>query len=111
MEAGREVSFDALRRRFDAAAARLPERRWTCPRCAFPTLLERGVSERCRLCGWEDDGRDDAQLVEPRDGLTLARARAERPALDAEAVAAYLAWADAPTAEAWARVLRAEAGL
>lgn len=100
--------FPERRRRFDAAAARLPERRWTCPRCAFPTLLERGVSETCRLCRWEDDGRDEAQLVEPRDGSTLARARAELGHLDAEAVEAYLAWAEDPTPAAWARVLRAE---
>lgn len=101
--------FDERRRRFDAAAAGLRERRWTCPRCAFPTLLERGVWERCRLCGWEDDGRDDAQLVEPRDGSTLARARAECPPLDPERVAAYLAWLDDP--RAWSQVLQAEGKL
>lgn len=100
--------FPERRRRFDAAAFGLPERRWTCPRCAFPTLLERGVSETCRLCGWEDDGRDDAQLVEPRDGATLARARAELGPLDPGAVEAYLAWAENPTPAAWERVLRAE---
>lgn len=101
--------FDVRRRRFDAAAARLPERRWTCPCCAFPTLQERGVAETCRLCRWEDDGRDDVQLVEPRDGATLARARAEAEGrLDPEAVAAYLAWAAAPTPASWTRVLAAE---
>ena len=94
--------FDVRRRRFDEAAARLPERRWTCPCCGFPTLLERGVAETCRLCGWEDDGRDDAQLVEARDGRTLARARAEADArLDPRAVEAYLAGLEDPGA--WAR--------
>lgn len=91
------MDFADRRRRFDEAAARLPERRWTCPCCAFPTLNERGVAETCRLCGWEDDGRDDAQLVEARDGSTLARARAEAESrLDPKAVAAFFAWLDDP---------------
>jgi hypothetical protein len=94
--------FDVRRRLFDAAGARLPERRWTCPCCGFPTLAERGVAETCRLCGWEDDGRDDAQLVEARDGTTLARARAEAEArLDPAAVEAFLAVLADPSA--WPR--------
>lgn len=104
------MDFAERRRRFDDAAARLPERRWTCPCCAFPTLAERGVAETCRLCGWEDDGRDDAQLVEARGGSTLARARAEAGGrLDARAVDAYLAWLGDPAA--WPRVLEAERAL
>jgi hypothetical protein len=100
--------FAIRRRRFDEAAAKLPERRWTCPRCAFPTLRERGVSETCRLCCWEDDGRDDAQLVETREGVTLARARAEAEgALAPAAVQAYLAWLSDPTPAAWNRALKA----
>ena len=99
--------FAERRARFDAAAARLPERRWTCPCCGFPTLRERGVAETCRLCRWEDDGRDEAQLVEPRDGSTLARARAEAETrLDPTAVAAFLACLEDPAA--WSRVLRSE---
>ena len=91
-------AFPERRRRFDEAAAWLPERRWTCPCCGFPTLRERGVAETCRLCAWEDDGRNDAQLVEARDGLTLARARAEAEAsLDPRSVEAFLAWLDDPS--------------
>ena len=101
--------FDIRRRRFDEAAAKLPERRWTCPRCAFPTLEERGVSEICPLCRWEDDGRDDAQLVETRHGATLARARAEAEGVLAPlAVEAYLAWMSDPTPASWAKALKAE---
>ena len=100
--------FDVRRRRFDEAVAKLPERRWTCPRCAFPTLRERGVSETCRLCRWEDDGRDDAQLVETRDGVTLARARVEAEgALAPAAVEAFLAWLRDPTPALWNRALKA----
>jgi hypothetical protein len=101
------MDFAERRRRFDDAARRLPERRWTCPCCAYPTLAERGVAETCPLCRWEDDGRDDGQLVEARDGTTLARARAEADGrLDPEAVEAYLAWLDDPSL--WPRVLEAE---
>ncbi len=102
------MDFAERRRRFDRAAAGLPERRWTCPCCGFPTLLERGVAETCRLCRWEDDGRDEAQLVEARDGRTLARARAEA-VVDPRVAAAFLAWLDDPSA--WDRVLEAEQGL
>jgi len=100
--------FDIRRRRFDEAAAKLAERRWTCPRCAFPTLHERGVAETCRLCRWEDDGRDDKQLVEVREGVTLARARVEAEgALAPAAVEAYLAWLSDPTPALWNRALKA----
>ena len=97
------MDFAERRRRFDRAAARLPERRWTCPCCGYPSLHERGVAETCRLCRWEDDGRDEAQVVEARDGTTLARARAEA-AVDPKAVEAFLAWLDDPSA--WDRAAR-----
>ncbi len=97
------MDFAERRRRFDEAAARLPERLWTCPCCGYPSLRERGVAETCRLCRWEDDGRDEAQLVEARDGRTLARARAEA-AVDPRAAAAFLAWLEDPAA--WDRAAR-----
>jgi len=31
----------------------------SCPCCGHPTLSERGADERCRECGWYDDGQDD----------------------------------------------------
>ena len=30
-----------------------------CPCCGFRTLEERGMSEICPVCFWEDDGQDD----------------------------------------------------
>ncbi|RSK44140.1 CPCC family cysteine-rich protein [Hymenobacter perfusus] len=32
----------------------------TCPACGYPTLSERAGYEICAICGWEDDGQDDA---------------------------------------------------
>jgi hypothetical protein len=34
--------------------------RATCPCCAYPTINGRAAYDICSLCGWEDDGQDDA---------------------------------------------------
>ncbi len=50
-----------------------------CPCCGCPTLAERQTYEICVICGWEDDGQDDADADEVRGGpngsysLTTAR--------------------------------------
>ena len=35
--------------------------RSTCPCCGYPTINGRGAFDICSLCGWEDDGQDDAE--------------------------------------------------
>jgi Cysteine-rich CPCC len=35
--------------------------RATCPCCGYPTINGRAAYEICALCGWEDDGQDDAE--------------------------------------------------
>jgi len=35
--------------------------RATCPCCGYPTINGRGAFDICPLCGWEDDGQDDAE--------------------------------------------------
>jgi hypothetical protein len=35
--------------------------RGTCPCCGYPTIMGRGAYDICPLCGWEDDGQDDAE--------------------------------------------------
>ncbi len=35
--------------------------RATCPSCGYPTINGRGAFDICPLCGWEDDGQDDAE--------------------------------------------------
>jgi hypothetical protein len=39
--------------------------RATCPCCAYPTINGRGAYDICALCGWEDDGQDDAESGPP----------------------------------------------
>jgi hypothetical protein len=39
-----------------------------CPCCGYPTLQERGNSDICELCNWEDDGQDDVDADEIRGG-------------------------------------------
>ncbi|MEV0842708.1 CPCC family cysteine-rich protein [Actinocatenispora sera] len=50
-----------------------------CPCCGYVTLAERGMSEICPVCFWEDDGQDDhdADLVRggPNKRLSLTDAR------------------------------------
>jgi hypothetical protein len=50
-----------------------------CPCCGHPTLTERGAEERCRECGWYDDGQDqhDSGVVRggPNGCLSLDSAR------------------------------------
>ncbi len=50
-----------------------------CPCCGHPTLGERGGGERCRECGWYDDGQDDHDSDVVRGGpngcLSLDSAR------------------------------------
>lgn len=57
----------------------LPDKRYTCPCCGYPTLTERGGYEICELCGWEDDGQDDPHANEvwggPNGRYSLAEAR------------------------------------
>ncbi|MHC5538355.1 CPCC family cysteine-rich protein [Singulisphaera rosea] len=51
-----------------------------CPCCGCRTLDERGGSEICEVCFWEDDGQDDhdAEVVRggPNGALSLSEARA-----------------------------------
>ena len=51
----------------------------SCPCCGHPTLSERGGGERCRECGWYDDGQDDHDSEVVRGGpngcLSLDAAR------------------------------------
>jgi cysteine-rich CPCC protein len=35
--------------------------RATCPCCGYPTINGRAAYDICALCGWEDDGQDDAE--------------------------------------------------
>jgi hypothetical protein len=35
--------------------------RATCPCCGYPTINGRAAYDICSLCGWEDDGQDDAE--------------------------------------------------
>lgn len=39
-------------------------RRWCCPCCGYPTLLERDAYEICELCWWEDDGQNEDRAHE-----------------------------------------------
>lgn len=39
--------------------------RATCPCCAYPTIVGRAALDICPLCGWEDDGQDDADRKPP----------------------------------------------
>jgi hypothetical protein len=60
---------------------------YPCPCCGCRTLDERGGSDICPVCYWEDDGQDDhdAEVVRggPNGALSLARARANYPAFGA----------------------------
>jgi hypothetical protein len=51
----------------------------SCPCCGHPTLVHRGADERCRECGWYDDGQDDHDSDVVRGGpngcLSLDAAR------------------------------------
>ncbi len=51
----------------------------SCPCCGHATLAERGGDERCRECGWYDDGQDDHDSAVVRGGpngcLSLDAAR------------------------------------
>ncbi|HYL69415.1 MAG TPA: CPCC family cysteine-rich protein [Candidatus Limnocylindria bacterium] len=52
---------------------------FTCPACGYPTHLERGGFDICKVCCWEDDGQDDADADVVRGGpngdLSLTEAR------------------------------------
>ena len=52
---------------------------YRCPCCGYLTLSERGASETCNVCWWEDDGQDDhdADVVRggPNKQLSLSAAR------------------------------------
>jgi hypothetical protein len=39
--------------------------RATCPCCGYPTINGRRAYDICALCGWEDDGQDDADRAPP----------------------------------------------
>ena len=55
-------------------------KRFGCPCCGCLTLDERGGSDICDVCYWEDDGQDDhnadAVLGGPNGRLSLSQARA-----------------------------------
>lgn len=55
------------------------DERLPCPCCRNLTLRERGTGELCLVCGWEDDGQDDADADEVRGGpngdISLTEAR------------------------------------
>jgi len=50
-----------------------------CPCCGYPTLRHRHDYDTCNLCGWEDDGQDDADADEvlgrPNSDYSLTEAR------------------------------------
>lgn len=50
-----------------------------CPCCKYLTLTSRGAFDLCPVCGWEDDGQDDADADTVRGGpnglLSLESAR------------------------------------
>jgi hypothetical protein len=52
---------------------------YRCPCCGCRTLEQRGGSDICPVCFWEDDGQDDqdAEVVRggPNGSLSLAQAR------------------------------------
>ncbi|MDT7725951.1 MAG: hypothetical protein QOI21_2527 [Actinomycetota bacterium] len=56
-------------------------RPYACPCCRYLTLDERGASEICQVCFWEDDGQGDQDADRVRGGpngresLTDARER------------------------------------
>jgi hypothetical protein len=54
-------------------------RKTPCPSCGFPTLNSRASFGYCFLCGWEDDGQDDADadtvLGGPNVQLSLTESR------------------------------------
>ena len=58
----------------------LPGVNYACPCCGYKTLTERGGYEICPVCFWEDDGQDDQDADDVRDGpndtLSLTQARA-----------------------------------
>lgn len=66
----RRAFFDDYGSRTSEHEAKLPSRgiRFSCPCCGYPTLAERGTCEICELCWWEDDGPDDDEADEIRDG-------------------------------------------
>jgi Cysteine-rich CPCC len=41
---------------------------YPCPCCGFVTLPERGADDINPVCLWEDDGQDDHDADEVRDG-------------------------------------------
>ena len=61
--------------------------RATCPCCAYPTINGRAAYDICPVCGWEDDGQDDAERAPsgsprpdelasgPNHGYSLTEAR------------------------------------
>jgi hypothetical protein len=61
--------------------------RATCPCCGYPTINGRRAYDICPLCGWEDDGQDDAEhrppgaaepdavITGPNHGYSLSEAR------------------------------------
>lgn len=55
------------------------DHRLPCPCCRNLTLRERGACEVCLVCGWEDDGQDDADADDVRGGpngdISLTEAR------------------------------------
>jgi Cysteine-rich CPCC len=44
------------------------EAQYACPCCGYPTLGSLSEFEICYLCGWEDDGQDDAGADVVRSG-------------------------------------------
>ncbi|WP_261993757.1 CPCC family cysteine-rich protein [Streptomyces sp. t39] len=60
---------------------------YRCPCCGFITLSERGRSEICGVCYWEDDGQDDHDADDIRSGpnhkLSLRQARRNFEAIGA----------------------------
>lgn len=67
------------RKRYPVTAGHVPDLRFECPCCEYSTLQERGGYEICELCGWEDDGQDEADadqvLGGPNYELSLTAAR------------------------------------
>ncbi|SRR6266511_4270140 len=73
------VAVELDRSSYPVTSRPVTDVRFECPCCGYPMLQERGAFEICRLCGWEDDGQDEADaervLGGPNYEMSLVAAR------------------------------------
>lgn len=64
-----------------ASSARVshPDPSIDCPACGYLTLRAGGAGERCRICGWRDDGRADGDPGLDAARVSFVRYRAADP--------------------------------